>query len=234
MELRKVLLAIVAIIFIGCCSTQTTSLPELQDVVVKIEILKDGQAISSGSAVLVDCYQKQDRFELLLLTAKHVVPELSTEITAVIQFYTNSDVKTNQIQVDQKFDNPGLNDVTILIAHSDIFYYPAKLSSHTLRSGNKVLAAGFPLGIGLVTTEGVLNFAYHEGNTNGWVCSAPAFLGNSGGGVFEEGSNKLVGITIQIMVADIGHSQHLIYHLHIFVPVNYFASWLTEITDARK
>ena len=234
MELKNILQATLAILFIGCCSTQTTSLPELQDVVVKIEILKDGQAISSGSAVLVDCYQKQDRFELLLLTAKHVVPELSTEITAVIQFYTNSDVKTNQIQVDQKFDNPGLNDVTILIAHSDIFYYPAKLSSSILRSGDKIIAAGFPLGIGLVTTEGLLNYAYHETSTQGWVCSAPAFLGNSGGGVFEAGSNKLVGITIQIMAVEYGSAQHFIYHMHIFVPISYIKSWITEITYARK
>lgn len=234
MELRKILLAALTIVMIGCCSTQTTSLPELQDVVVKVEILKNGQAISSGSAVLIDCYPKQDRFELLFLTAKHVVPELSTDITAVIQFYRDSDIKTTQIQVDQKFDNPGLNDVAILVAHSDIFYYPAKLSTSTLKSGEHVLAAGFPLGVGLVTTEGLLNFAYHEGTTHGWVCSAPAFLGNSGGGIFEEGSNRLIGITIQIMMITNGVYQHPIHHIHIFIPVNYFTSWLTEVRDARK
>jgi S1-C subfamily serine protease len=81
-----------------------------------------------------------------------------------------------------------------------------------------VYAAGYPLGLGLVVTTGVINYPPANSREGSLMCSACAVYGNSGGGVFDI-TGKLIGITISVACYSSGIEANIVPHMHMFLPL---------------
>ncbi|MBI3099782.1 MAG: trypsin-like peptidase domain-containing protein [Planctomycetes bacterium] len=91
---------------------------------------------------------------------------------------------------------------------------------------DKVTAVGCPLGHAPLPTEGeIVSLDKKVSGERFWMMSAPTIFGNSGGGVFDSGSPRLVGVAAMICVYDTIVSMP-VTHLGVLVPMTSVYDWL--------
>lgn len=91
---------------------------------------------------------------------------------------------------------------------------------------DKVTAVGCPLGHAPLPTEGeIVSLDKKVSGEKFWMMSAPTIFGNSGGGIFESGSPRLIGVAAMICVYDTIVSMP-VTHLGVLVPMTSVYDWL--------
>lgn len=224
MKFCSVVVGILVLAAISCKSV-IPHFPPLTDTVVKVCVETEAFS-SSGSAVLVDSKKVESGYQLSFLTAKHNIRDVKIE-NLTIQFFSFSDVPDFTLPVIRATSHPGL-DLAVLVVLSDIYHTPAQRATGPIIPLSEVFSVGYPLGIGMMVTSGFICIDFKQGSNPSWICSAPLFLGNSGGGVFDRASNKLIGISIQMLTGD-GTLSSAVPHLHVLVPATHFNGWLREL-----
>jgi hypothetical protein len=223
--MKKILLLFLVIFITACKSPETL----FNNLVVRAYHERI-TGVACASAVLIDCIkQDENRYELVFLSCKHFLPQeelldLKTDIIFV-QFFSGSDQPVLSKKVEKIIYHPTL-DITLLIAENDSFLEPSKINVSSPAAAEKVVAVGFPLGIGMLITEG--HICYDLVGQSISVCSAPIYPGNSGGGVFYIATKELVGITIQLLVIPSSRGETLATHVHMFIPLVFIKDWLEK------
>lgn len=151
------------------------------------------------------------------LTCNHVA-------TAGAQFI---DYKSNKYKIKLTINHETLDVALVVIDKIDIVL--AEVST-IVKPLDVAYAAGFPLGMTKTISIGLINDPIEI--KTGWLCTAPAYKGNSGGGVFNS-LGQLVGISAALGAEPGGPEPIVVPHLHVFVPVYIFIDWLEANCHAR-
>lgn len=77
----------------------------------------------------------------------------------------------------------------------------------------EILTQGYPMGGGLMTTYGHVNY-YKKGDLD-WSAACDVFLGNSGGPVIDSKTGKVVGVTSQL--GSVQGTNIFVYYMQFFV-----------------
>ena len=106
--------------------------------------------------------------------------------------------------------------------------YP-KGEENKLRLGMPVVAIGAGMGEPPVLTVGRLSqFAREIENKEFWLSTAPTIFGNSGGALYLEDTEELIGVPARIAVAMLGFSADAITHLSFAIPITRIYEFLEE------
>lgn len=106
--------------------------------------------------------------------------------------------------------------------------YPRGAESK-LRLGTPVIAIGAALGEPPVLTTGRLSqFAREIDNKEYWLSTAPTIFGNSGGALYLEETEELIGVPARIAVTMLGFSPDVITHLSFAIPITRIYEFLDE------
>lgn len=221
--MQKIL--IILLLFIAACSS---SEPLFNNSVVRTYHDRN-TGVAYASAVLIDCIKNKDNYSLVFLSCRHFLPpeemlDLKNDLVFV-QFLDGSDQPRLSKRINQIIYHPTL-DITILITDNDSYLEPVKVSTRTPYAAEKVVAVGFPLGIGMLLTEGYTCYSLEGQNKS--VCSAPIYPGSSGGGLFFSKTKELIGISIQILTIPEKNGSSLAENIHIYIPISCFIDWLEK------
>jgi len=98
-----------------------------------------------------------------------------------------------------------------------------------LRLGMPVMAIGAGMGEPPVLTVGRLSqFAREIDNKEYWLSTAPTIFGNSGGALYLEDTEQLIGVPARIAVAMLGFSPDAITHLSFAIPITRIYEFLDD------
>lgn len=219
------LISVLFLFIVSCTAPQAI----ISNQIVKA-IYSEENRVSMGTAVVIGCIEKEGKYVLTLLTCKHYFQIDNINFNNFyVEFYNGTNNSTGAAKVLKVRIHDTL-DIAILYAEYDQYVEPVKLNTEAPIIGDEVLAVGFPLGIGMLTTEGTI--AYNLKEQDGYICSAPICPGNSGGGVFSKKTKELIGITIKTFVIPTPKGDMLIAHMHLFIPLCNIALWL-EASDEK-
>lgn len=176
----------------------------------------------SGSCVPVKVESLPGKkYKVRLLTAYHVVRGKNTKIE--VQFFAKQKRLSWDIAKDPTFTltnvkilvfNPKM-DYACLEAITKHFIISSPISLKKPRLLQRVYAAGYPLGLGLIVSQGIVSGQVSK-MPHKWMLSAPVEQGNSGGPVYDIETGKVIGITTSIWSKDpFGHN--LVPHMHLMV-----------------
>jgi hypothetical protein len=106
---------------------------------------------------------------------------------------------------------------------------PAEVITHS-RIFDRIYAVGCPLGNDPIPTFGEIADTHHRvEDQRYWMISAPTYIGNSGGGIFDAESHELLGIFSKIYTHG-SLRPTVVPHMGLVVPLTEFYRWL-ENTD---
>lgn len=96
-----------------------------------------------------------------------------------------------------------------------------------------VWAVGCPVGYDPLPTEGhIASTDKQINNYRHWLTTSPIADGNSGGGLYDAQTRRLVGLVVRVTVND-QNRQDPIYHLGVVLPLTEVYGWLDSIGLAR-
>lgn len=225
---------------VACSVVPNTA--ELSDIIttpVTVRLSRDGREIETGSAVLIACQFKTNSiqgsfYELLFLTAHHVLTSIDPSVFAQVEFSDGSKFVIKEIiPYPKPREVEGGLDIAMFTALSEFYIKPATLDPAPPRRLEPVYAAGTPLGVEPSISTGIIG-RRSVTHPYAWVCSAPIFLGSSGGPVIRASNGKIMGITIQIMAGRLSEYGYVFLpNIHIFLPTNLFYDWVEEVKNER-
>ena len=190
-----------------------------------------------GSGVLLHSEEiAPGRFRTYLLTAWHVVrdvledPSEFDELVPVFLYDQAGDRKQEWARVvvqDARLDS------ALLVMDSDDRYphgagLPLRAELSAQRVFDDIYAVGCPLGNDPIPTYGKIADLRHEvDGQDYWMISAPTYIGNSGGGVFDADSHELLGIFSKIYTHG-NLRPTVVPHMGLVTPLGSIYDWLEE------
>lgn len=94
-------------------------------------------------------------------------------------------------------------------------------------------AVGCPLGNDPIPTRGeIADLTHVVDGTSYWMISAPTYIGNSGGGIYDAGSGRLMGLFSKIYTHG-SVRPTVVPHMGLVTPLGPFYDWLEETGNAR-
>jgi S1-C subfamily serine protease len=102
-----------------------------------------------------------------------------------------------------------------------------------VRIFDPIYAVGCPLGNDPIPTAGEVAATRHE--VDGalyWMISAPTYIGNSGGGIFDAESRELVGVFSKIYTHGAMRST-IVPHMGLVTPLSIVYRWLDEVGQSQ-
>jgi hypothetical protein len=143
----------------------------------------------------------------LVVTAWHVVRDIFAESSAgempVPVAIFDSDGTTRQETATLRAHDAGLDVALLELDTDEPVASTAVLASRELlehaHTFQEIYAVGCPLGNDPIPTRGEISQTSHQvdGSTY-WMISAPTYIGNSGGGIFDARTRQLLGIFSKI------------------------------------
>ena len=190
-----------------------------------------------GSGVLLASRREKDdpeQWETLVLTAWHVVRDiradsLEAEIPIPVAVYLEGGEvlhETSELLVH----DADLDVALLRLSTTDNLPFGARLPSravldavHVFRS---IYAVGCPLGNDPIPTRGELSALHHRvDGKDYWMISAPTYIGNSGGGIFDGDSLVLLGIFSKIYTHG-SLRPTVVPHMGLATPLPKIYDWL--------
>lgn len=169
-----------------------------------------------------------------VLTAWHVVRDIlpespGPEHTIPVRVYRQEGGFDEERAALLEYD-PRL-DVALLRLRTDRrFEHGARLASRSrlerVRTFDRVYAVGCPLGNDPIPTFGEVAETRHEvDGEQYWMISAPTYIGNSGGGIFDAETRQLLGIFSKIYTHG-SLRPTVVPHMGLAVPLQRVYDWL--------
>jgi len=192
-----------------------------------------------GSGVLlesrpIDASAPGSGYQTLVLTSWHVVRDIRADaggddIPIPVSVYSPDG--SHESQTARLLIHDVELDVALLQLNTTRLQpYGAQLGSRAHVRAPKVFqpiyAAGCPLGNDPIPTRGEIAAAQHEvdGSTY-WMISAPTYIGNSGGGVFDEETHELLGIFSKIYTHG-NLRPTVVPHMGLVTPLALIYDWI--------
>ncbi len=125
-------------------------------------------------------------------------------------------------------------DVALLAMNGSRRYeHGARLASRRrladVRTFDPIYAVGCPLGNDPIPTHGEIVDVRHEIDGQGyWMTSAPTYIGNSGGGIFDAESRELLGIFSKIYTHG-NLRPTVVPHMGLATPLAVIYDWLEQV-----
>jgi hypothetical protein len=164
---------------------------------------------SVGSGILLQSEPVPDtgEYRTYTLTAWHVIRDLQTRpddlsFTVPVTMYGEDHRVSPETATVLKFDAE-LDVALLLLNTTRPIERGAKLAPRSrlerVRIFDRIYAVGCPLGNEPIPTFGEIADTRHvvDGSTY-WMISAPTYIGNSGGGIFDASTHELLGIFSKI------------------------------------
>lgn len=198
--------------------------------------------ITVGSGVLLASQSLEDgSHRTQLITSWHVVRDI----------YTSTDDLDEPIAVKLYLDDgtTRFEDAT-LVAHEVSIDIALLELSTTRRISNgariasrerldriqvfdSVYAVGCPLGNDPIPTAGeIADIHHHIDGEHYWMISAPTYIGNSGGGIFDAKTHELLGIFSKIYTHG-GARSTIVPHMGLVTPLQAVYDWLDSVDYAQ-
>jgi cell division protein FtsB len=194
-----------------------------------------------GSGVLLHSEPTSDGsgFETILITSWHVVRDILADAgddnapVPVTIYHVDSTVQFEHAELRRK--NVEL-DVALLAVHTDEkiengarLATPERLANTRIFQG--IYAVGCPLGNDPIPTRGEIADTQHEvDGSRYWMISAPTYIGNSGGGIFDERTHELLGIFSKIYTHG-SLRPTVVPHMGLVTPLDQVYEWLETEGD---
>jgi S1-C subfamily serine protease len=198
--------------------------------------LNGEDTVGSGTLIYSDVNPKSGKVESYVLTSYHVVrniladtPKAHNDGFAVTIYLANDkaevkgkmiasmpkiDAALVQLQTDRRFPN-----VASVLPRSEC---------DSIKVWDPVCAVGCPLGNDPVPSEGEVSSLKNELNgANYWMINAPTYFGNSGGGVYHNGTRQLIGVFSKIYTHGKG-TPVVIPHMGLCTPMSAIYEWLQK------
>ena len=192
-----------------------------------------------GSAVLLPSERSDDGWRTQLLTAWHVVRDIRLGLgdDALIPVTIYHEDGSTRVEEARLLCRDASIDVALLELTSTKSRLPGvqlatRASLAKVQVFEDVYAVGCPLGNDPITTHGKLSDTRHmvEG-TRHWMVSAPTYIGNSGGGIFDGETYELLGIFSKIY--NYGTIRPTIVpHMGLVTPLDRVYEWMDDMSVA--
>ncbi|HIG11726.1 MAG: serine protease [bacterium] len=191
-----------------------------------------------GSGVLLRSERQADGTWLTyLLTAWHVVRDIldnpmDLEQPVPVHIYRESggyDEETALLVVhDSKIDA-----ALLVMNTAERFDFGAALAARkrlgAVHMFEEIYAVGCPLGNDPIPTRGEIADVHHRvDGERYWMISAPTYIGNSGGGIFDADSHELLGIFSKIYTHG-NLRPTVIPHMGLVTPLSVIYDWLESV-----
>ncbi|TDJ68361.1 MAG: hypothetical protein E2O39_13265 [Planctomycetota bacterium] len=196
-----------------------------------------------GSGVLLQSREKPGtgEYETLILTSWHVVRDIRADAGGAdpsipVAVYTSDGAVLSEtaqlVHYDAHIDAAVLRlNTTLPVACG------ARLASRErldrMRIFEPVYAVGCPLGNDPIPTAGEISATDHviDGNSY-WMISAPTYIGNSGGGLYDAQTHELLGIFSKIYTHG-SLRPTVVPHMGLVTPLTQIYDWLEAKGYAR-
>ena len=196
-----------------------------------------------GSGVLLRSREteREGQYETLLITAWHVVRDIiaeSGETRPPIPVAIHHEDGLIQRETATLLENEvGLDVALLRLDTSEFIEHGAVLATrHRLeqvRTFERIYAVGCPLGNDPIPTPGEVAHPRHsvDGSTY-WMISAPTYIGNSGGPIFDAETFELLGIFSKIYTHG-SLRPTVVPHMGLVTPLHLVYDWLEGLDSAR-
>ncbi len=192
-----------------------------------------------GSGVLLESRRKgeSEEYETYLLTAWHVVRDIYGSLdridTPVFARIYREDGSTEVEPARMVVYDAPLDIAVLRMESTRLFPNGARLASRErLREAkifDSIYAVGCPLGNDPIPTAGEIAATNHKvDGCSYWMISAPTYIGNSGGGIFDARSHELMGIFSKIYTHGASRST-IVPHMGLATPMEMVYEWLAEV-----
>ncbi len=171
---------------------------------------------------------------LHVLTAWHVVRDIKAENEGVVLPIPLRAFRRDGSWIDRECDLIA-HDVDLDVALLTVVD-PEGLEEHAqLATPNRlddvqvfdtIYAVGCPLGNDPIPTHGEVASTYHlVGDNAYWMISAPTYIGNSGGGIYDAATHELLGIFSKIYTHGSMRAT-IVPHMGLVTPLDQIYDWL--------
>ncbi len=190
-----------------------------------------------GSGIILQSTLRADGqgYETLVVTAWHVVRDIladkiDPEDTAVPVTIYMEDGSTEHHTATLVGKNAKIDAALLILTDSLQVSNGATLASRSyLRSRrifHSIYAVGCPLGNDPIPTSGeIADLDHHIDGARYWMISAPTYIGNSGGGIYDGKSNHLMGVFSKIYTHG-NLRPTIVPHMGLVVPLDSIYDWL--------
>jgi hypothetical protein len=195
-----------------------------------------------GSGVLLRSRELPDgSFRTHVLTAWHVVRDILSDADGLerpipVSLYSPHGDPTHDTAILLEFD-PTLDVALLVMSGAKPYPYGANLPNFERleHAGvfDPIYAVGCPLGNDPIPTYGeVADTEHRVGDEAYWMISAPTYIGNSGGGIFDARTHELLGIFSKIYTHG-NLRPTVVPHMGLVTPMDRIYAWLGEVGYAE-
>ncbi|MCB9881192.1 MAG: trypsin-like peptidase domain-containing protein [Planctomycetes bacterium] len=205
------------------------------DMVSPIVQLSGGGSVGSGM-VLATRDRDDEKRDAYVLTSFHVIrnilagstTERRAEIaTTIYRAKGASQHEADLLEFDEELDLALLR-VSNVGAELPSVTFATESEERATQVFTPIYTVGCPLGADPIPTRGEILRKDHElDGQDYWMISSPAYFGNSGGGVYLEGSRHLIGIFSKIYTY--GRTNPVVIpHMGLLTPTSVLRQWLAD------
>ncbi len=196
--------------------------------------LAGSSTVGSGIVLRSADASSTPRRRALVLTAWHVVRDIFAESSEenppvpVAIHEANEGIRRETATLrahDAALDVALLElDTDVVVEHGAVLAPRERLER--VRTFHEIYAVGCPLGNDPIPTRGEVSHTHHEvDGSSYWMISAPTYIGNSGGGIFDARSHQLVGIFSKIYTHG-NLRPTVVPHMGLVTPIAKVYDWI--------
>jgi S1-C subfamily serine protease len=199
------------------------------------------ETVGSGVLLASEPVEGSHDFITYVITAWHVIRDIqtapeSTNTPVPVTIYARSGEVRNETAHLLKFD-AGLDVAILKLDTTKPVDCGAKLASRErlrqVSTFEQIYAVGCPLGNDPIPTFGEVADIHHTvDGQHYWMISAPTYIGNSGGGVFDADTHELLGIFTKIYTHGTLRPT-VVPHMGLATPLPAIYDWLDQVGFAR-
>ncbi len=199
------------------------------------------ETVGSGVLLASEPVEGTSDFVTYVVTAWHVIRDIqtapeSTNTPVPVTIYSRSGDVRNETAHLLKFD-AALDVALLKLDTVKAVDCGAKLASRErlrqVSTFEQIYAVGCPLGNDPIPTFGEIADIHHVvDGQHYWMISAPTYIGNSGGGVFDADTHELLGIFTKIYTHGTLRPT-VIPHMGLATPLPAIYDWFDQIGFAR-
>ncbi len=187
---------------------------------------------SVGSGTLIQSLIDPQSGEVInyVLTAWHVVRDILREGSGeiIVTIYQPGDEKID-LPAELVVKNARLDSALLQFNSEETFPYVAKVLSSEqycdIDIWAPVYCVGCPLGSDPIPTSGQISSLRNMVmGANYWMINAPAYFGNSGGGIFLADGRELIGVYSKVYTS----GGKVVSHMGLITPITSIREWLQE------
>jgi hypothetical protein len=199
--------------------------------------LTDDSTVGSGVLLRSEPLPDGSGWRTYLLTAWHVVRDILDDPKILdqpvpVHIYRESGGYTPEEARLVVYD-ASIDAALLVMTSTRRFENGARLASRerleVVRTFDDIYAVGCPLGNDPIPTRGEVADVHHRvDEEHYWMISAPTYIGNSGGGIYDAHTHELLGIFSKIYTHG-NLRPTVIPHMGLVTPLSVVYDWLDEV-----